>query len=140
MYEPFTPEALREMTGLSELPRPVEPGSLPASVERHYPRELRARGVGARVLLDASIDATGRVANARVVEPVARDVRPRAVLEFRDAATGAVTQRTLDGGGACDHAFGAAAEAALREVRFTPATRDGQAVPFTMRQTVVFTS
>ena len=64
---------------------------------------------------------------------------PGAVLEFRDAATAAVTQRTLDGGGACDQEFGAAAEAALREVRFTPARRDGQSVPFEMRLTIVFT-
>jgi hypothetical protein len=139
MYEPFTPELLREMTGLSELPRPLQPGSLPESVDRHYPAELRARGVGAHVLLDAWIDAAGRVVDARVVEPVIRDVRHRAVLVSRDAATGAETQRTLDGGGACDPAFGAAAEAALREVRFTPAKRDGQAVPFQMRLTVVFT-
>jgi hypothetical protein len=37
-----------------------------------------------------------------------------------------------------DPAFGPAAEGALMETRFTPAMRDGQPVPFTMRMTISF--
>jgi hypothetical protein len=38
-----------------------------------------------------------------------------------------------------DPAFGPAAQAALKEVRFLPAIRHGAPVPYTMRMTVEFT-
>jgi outer membrane biosynthesis protein TonB len=139
MQERMTPEALRQMADVSELPRPVDKAALLRAVARHYPAELRSRAERALVLVDASIDATGEVTNVEVVQPPAGDVHHRAVIVSRDPATGHETQRTLAGGGAYDPAFGAAAQAAVREVRFTPAMRDGVAVPFRMRMSVEFT-
>jgi len=138
MQERLTPEALREMTGVSVLPRPVDKAALIRAVERHYPARLRGRAERALVLLDASIDAAGHVTGAEAVPPPAGDVHHRAVVVTRDPTTGNETQRTLAGGEAYDPAFGPAAEAAVREVRFTPAMRDGQAVPFRMRMSVEF--
>ncbi|HKP75810.1 MAG TPA: hypothetical protein VJT67_09735 [Longimicrobiaceae bacterium] len=139
MHEPMSREALRQMTGVSELPRPVEKGALLQAVERHYPLDLHQRGERALVLVDASIDATGQVTDVEVVQPPAGDVHHRAVLLSRDSATGGEIQRTLEESGSYDPAFAPAARAALREVRFTPAMRDGVPVPFRMRMSIAFT-
>jgi|1186.fasta_scaffold16469_5 hypothetical protein len=138
MQERLTSEALREMTGVSALPRPLDKTALVRAVGRHYPPELRGRAERALVLLDASIDATGQVTDVEVVQPPAGGVHHRAVMVTRDPATGSETQRTLAGGGTYDPPFGPAAQAAVREVRFTPAMRDGQAVSFRMRVSVEF--
>jgi len=138
MQQRLTPEALREMTGVSALPKPVDGADLLRAVQRHYPAELRGRGARALVLVDASIDATGRVTHVEVVQPPAGDGHHRAVVLDRDPATGRETQRTLSASGPYEPAFGPAAQAALREVRFIPAMRDGQAVPFRMRMSVDF--
>lgn len=138
MHEKLTPQALREMTGVSELPRPGDRAVFLHTIQRHYPAELRERGARALVLVDASIDATGRVTDVDVVQPPAGDGHHRAVLLERDPATGGERQRTLAGGAPYDPAFGPAAQAALREVRFIPAMRDGQAVPFRMRMSIEF--
>jgi outer membrane biosynthesis protein TonB len=139
MQERLTPDALREMTGVSALPRPVDKTAMLEAVKRHYPVELRGRAERALVLVDASIDANGTITDVEVVQAPAGDVHHRAVVVTRDPVTGSETQRTLSGGGAYDPAFGPAAQAAVREVRFTPALRDGQAVPFRMRMSVEFT-
>ena len=139
MQERTTPEALRAMTGVSELPRPADRAALLRAIARHYPAELRSRAERALILVDASIDSTGEVTNVEVVQPPAGDVHHRAIILSRDPATGKGTQRTLAGGGPYDPAFGPAAQAAVREVRFTPAMRDGTAVPFRMRMSVEFT-
>jgi outer membrane biosynthesis protein TonB len=132
------PQALQELTGVSELPRPVDKAAFLQAVQRHYPAELRGQGARALVLVDASIDATGQVTDIEVVQPPAGDAHHRAVLLDRDPATGRETQRTLVRGAPYDPAFGPAAQAALREVSFTPAKRDGEPVPFRMRMSVEF--
>jgi hypothetical protein len=139
MQERMTPEALRAMTGVSALPRPADKTALLHAVQRHYPAELRRNGERALVLVDASIDATGHVTSVEVVQSPIGDAHHRAVLVSRDPVTGNETQRTLAGDGTYDPAFGPAAQAAVREVRFTPAMRDGTAVPFLMRMSVEFT-
>lgn len=137
--ERLTPEALRAMTGLSRLPRPADAGAFAETVRRHYPANLRAAGIQGSVLVDVQIDEKGTVT---AVEPVQRppaDVHYRAVVVSRDPATGAEIQRPLDtAGGGSDPAFEAAARAALREVRFTPAEKDGRPVPFVLRMTIQF--
>jgi hypothetical protein len=139
VHERLTAEGLREMTGVSALPRPVDQTALLRAVARHYPPDLRGRGERALVLVEALIDASGRVTDVEVVQPPAGDVHHRAVVVTRDPSTGRETQRTLADGGPHNAAFGPAAQAAVREVRFTPAMRDDQAVPFRMRMSVEFT-
>ena len=139
MHERMTPEALRQLTGVSELPRPLDRQAFLRAVARYYPAELRSHGERALVLVDASIDASGVVTNVEVVQPPAGDVQHRAVILSRDSVTGNETRRARASGGAYHPAFGPAAQAALREMRFTPAMRDGTAVPFRMRMSVEFT-
>jgi hypothetical protein len=136
--EPLTPEALKAMAGVSRLPRPVDGHALVDAVHRHYPPDLRAAGVHGSVLVEARIDERGIVT---AVEPVPRppaDVHYRAVVVSRDPASGAEIQRPLADPGESNPAFEAAARSALREVRFTPAEKDGKPVAFTLRMTVRF--
>jgi outer membrane biosynthesis protein TonB len=136
--ERLTPEALRAMTGVSRLPRPADPRAFAASVRRHYPPELRAAGVQGAVLVDVRIDQNGSVASVETVQRPPSDVHYRAVAVSRDPVSGAEIQRPLDAAGGSSPAFEAAARAVLREVRFTPAEKDGRAVPFVMRMTIQF--
>ncbi len=136
MREHLTPEALKAMMGVSEFPKPADRSALPAAVQRHYPATLRERGVTGFVLLDAMIDETGKVTEVDVL-PSPDGPPHQAVLISRDRATGAETRRTLSNG-TSDPAFGEAAKAALREVRFIPAMRDGQPVPFRLRMSIQF--
>jgi outer membrane biosynthesis protein TonB len=136
--ERLTPEALTPMAGVSRLPRLIDGHALVKAVRRHYPPDLRAAAVHGSVLVDARIDENGSVT---AVEPVPRppaDIRYRAVVVSRDPATGAEIQRSLAEPGEPSPAFEAAARAALREVRFTPAEKDGRPVPFTLQMTVRF--
>lgn len=137
MQEHLTPGMLRQMSGVSELPRPADKEAFSRSVQRHYPQGLRARNVGALVLLDVEIDATGAVTGAQAVAPPTGDPHHRAVLVDRDPVSGQETQRAF-AGPVHDPAFASAAEAALLDVQFTPAKRDGQAVPFRMRMSIEF--
>lgn len=45
MREPLTPEALRALTGVSELPAPLDKAALNAAMHRHYPPSLRERDI-----------------------------------------------------------------------------------------------
>jgi TonB family protein len=103
-----------------------------ASLDRHYPAALRARGVAGTALVDVHVAADGRVEAVDVVsrpghpEPathraVLRDARETSVLEINDRPE-----------------FGVAAQAALRETRFEPALNDGEPVPYMLRMTVQF--
>ena len=126
----MTPEQLRRMTGVDRLPAPADRGAFVASISKHYPRAMRSAGVGGSALVDATIDATGSVS---AVEVVQRPFSPRTIVILRDADG---TERRV--APQDDPLFGAAARAALREVRFTPAMRDGQPVEYTMRMTINF--
>lgn len=129
--------ALQELTGLSHLPSPADDGAMGASLRRHYPRDLLAQQVRGSVLVDIRLDDRGTVQD---VQAVPRASLPNAADEHRmvvrERANGQVVERavTLK----YDSRFGPAAEAALRDVRFLPALRDGRAVPFTLRMTVEF--
>jgi hypothetical protein len=80
--------------------------------------------------VDVLVDEAGRVAS---VKPINRPAGMRAVLilEEEDGSQRRITPE--------DHpAFQAAAATALRGIGFSPAMRDGQPVPYTMRMTVTF--
>jgi outer membrane biosynthesis protein TonB len=126
----MTPEQVRQLTGVDRLPEAIDKAAFKASIERHYPAELLPDGTSGSALVDVLVDAGGRVASAT---PIDRPAGMHAVmiLEQKDG-----TQRRITPN---DHpAFQAAAASALREVRFSPAIRDGQPVPFTLRMTVTF--
>lgn len=128
-------ENLRALTGVDQLPRPADRTAFAESMARHTPPGLLRSG---SVLVDVGIDAEGRVRDVEPVTPSAQGPTTRTVVVTRDRTTDRETQRTMD---ASDHepTLGTAAGAALRDVRFTPAVRDGQPVPFTLRMTVRFT-
>jgi hypothetical protein len=126
----MTPDQLRRMTGVDRLPVPADHGAFVASIAKHYPAAMRSAGVGGSALVDATIDADG---NVTAVEAVQRPMAPRTTLVLRDADG---TERRVVPRD--DPLFGAAAQAALREVRFIPAVRDGQPVAYTMRMTINF--
>lgn len=118
------------MAGVDRLPQVVDRAALRASIERHYPAELRAEQASGSALVDVLVDADGMVAAATAIDRPA-GARAVLILEEKDGS-----QRRID---PADHpAFQAAAASALREVRFSPAMRDGQPVPFTMRMTISF--
>jgi hypothetical protein len=125
----MNPEDLRA-DGLDRHPMPASAEAFKAAMERHHPRQLRG---GASVTVDVTVDADGQVQSVR---PRPRSTNPqvRRVLRDKDGSERMVKP------GPGDPAAAAAAEAALREVRFTPAIRDGQAVPHTFRMTVTFPS
>ncbi|HEX8904712.1 MAG TPA: energy transducer TonB [Longimicrobiaceae bacterium] len=136
MQQHLTPEALVALAGVSALPKPIDPAALPAAVRRHYPPALRDRGVRGFVLVEASIDEHGSVTAVEVI-PSPGGPAHRAVLISHDQATGAESRRTMMGGDS-DPAFGEAARAALGEVQFSPAMRDGHPVPFKLRMSLHF--
>jgi hypothetical protein len=119
-----------EVTEVDRLPQVVDRAALRASIDRHYPADLRAKQVSGSALVDVRVDAEGTVASATAIDRPA-GMRAVLILEETDGSQRRVTPN--------DHpAFQAAAEAALMEVRFSPAMRDGRAVPFTMRMTISF--
>lgn len=131
----MSPQALREVTGLSEFPRPRDKHALLAAVQRHYPPALRTHGGSGSVLVDVGLDELGNVVSVTGATPPG-GLHTHTMLVTRDRS-GAETERPLVGHS--DPALVPAAEAALREVSFTPAIRDGKAVPYTLRMTVRFT-
>lgn len=128
---------LQELTGLSHLPLPADDGAIGASLRRHYPRDLLAQQASGSVLVDIDLDERGIVQDVQAVQ---RASLPNPADEHRmvvrERVNGQVVEReaTLK----YDSRFDPAAEAALREVRFLPALKNGQAVPFTLRMTVEF--
>ncbi|HEU0054805.1 MAG TPA: hypothetical protein VFQ39_16585 [Longimicrobium sp.] len=135
--ERLSADQLRAISGVSELPRPLDNRAMMAAVRRHYPAHLRERRLTALVLLEADIDESGRVRDVRVVPPPGGATH-RAVILSRDPATGEQTSRPMFDA-AFDPAFAPAAEAVLRETTFAPAMLDGTPVPFTLRMSVRFT-
>jgi len=129
--EKMTPEQLRRTAGVDRLPMPADRAAMQASMRRHWPADPQA--VGASATVDVSVDATGRV-TAVTPAPAGADgaPRPRMILEEPDG-----TRRVREVRRAAS-AF-PAAQAVLRDVRFTPALRDGQPVAHTFRMTISFT-
>ncbi len=125
---------VRAKTGMSHLPEPQSEDALRASLRRHYPQHLQGR-TGA-VLLDVEVDARGTVLDVDVVTPPAAAAHPMHRAVISDGASNVRRAMKFR----YDPAFGAAAQAALRETRFTSAVRarDDRAVPFRWRMTVVF--
>lgn len=130
----MSPENMRALTGVDQMPRPVDPKAFAASMARHTPPGLSK---GGSVLVDVRIDAEGQVQGVNLLTPPSLGAKHRAVVVERDRSSGRETQRPMD---ASDHdpSLGAAARAALQDVRFTPAMRDGQPVAHTLRMTVRF--
>lgn len=127
----MTPGQMRQMTGVDRLPEVADKAAFKAAVERHYPAEMRAQRASGSALVDVLVGSDGTVASATAIDRPA-GMRAVLILEERDG-----TQRRITPD---DHpAFQAAALAAIRDVRFSPAVRDGQAVPFTLRMTISFT-
>lgn len=129
-------EQARTATGLSHLPVPVDERAFDASLRRHYPPALLEKKVAGSVLVDISIDEKGLVRNVDVVDRAAHTPNVGMVLVDKDPRTGVTVER--EAVPSYNSAFGSAARAALREVRFEPALKNGQAVPFKMRMTVAF--
>jgi hypothetical protein len=127
----MNPEQVRQMTGVDRLPQVVDKAAFKAAVERSYPADLRASPTSGSALVDVVIGAEGEVQSVTPVDRPEGMQRSVLILEERDG-----TERRI----ASDNhpAFQAAAREAMRSVRFTPAIRDGKAVPFTMRMTVTF--
>ena len=129
---------LAKYTGLSHLPVEEDGAAFDASIRRHYPREMLRAGRGGDVLVDVRLDESGRVLDVDVVEErrTAADEH-RIVVVGKAPGSNTEVQREVRLNYDPD-TFGPAAEAALREVRFRPALRDGKPVPYTLRMTVRF--
>ena len=127
---------VREMTGLSHLPIPADEKAFDASMRRHYPAALLEKRVRGAVLVDLDLDERGFVKDVVVVEPPASAGDVRMLIDDRDVRNGTLYREVVPSYDA--EAFGAAARAAMREVRFEPALKDGRPVPFRMRMTITF--
>jgi outer membrane biosynthesis protein TonB len=126
----MTPEQFRQLTGVDRMPEVLDRSDLRARIESHYPAELRTEAVSGSALIDVEVDAAGQVASVAAIERPA-GIHATMVLLEKDGTERRITPN--------DHpAFQAAAVAALRGVRFSPALRDGQPVPFTLRMTITF--
>ena len=132
-------ETARRLTGLSHMPAPVDGDALDASLRKHYPREFIGIRPRTAVLVDVKLDERGRVGDVVVVDrpPSLPDNVSMVIL---DKVPGSNVPVEREYSTTYDSAFGPAARAALKEVRFQPAIRDGRAVPYTLRMTVEFTS
>lgn len=130
------PRHVQQMTGLSRMPLP-DVDALTQSLARHYPAELVGVRPRSLVLVDVQLDAEGRVIGVHPVDRPARS-NVKMILVEESSGTNAPVERPFQG--TYDAAFGPAARAALREVRFEPAMRDGRPVPYMLRMTVEFTS
>jgi hypothetical protein len=138
LRRPASREA-QQVTGLSYLPRPASAAALTQSLARYYPRELVGIRPRSLVLVDVQLDEQGRVLDAIPVDrPTSGPSNVSIALIDESPGNNVPTQHTYQA--AYDPAFGPAARAALREVRFEPAIRDGQPVPYTLRMTVEFIS
>jgi outer membrane biosynthesis protein TonB len=132
-------EHLSSITGLSHMPTPVSQSAFGASIRRHYPEAMRRAGRGGEVLVDVRLDETGRVQEVDVVRERKTSADEHRIVVI-GKAPGSNTEEEREVQLNYDpEAFGAAAQAALREVRFRPALREGKAVPYTLRMTVSFT-
>ncbi|HEX8319686.1 hypothetical protein [Longimicrobium sp.] len=132
-------QKVQQLSGLSSLPHPDD-NVLGAALRRHYPAELRGGGISGSVLIDVAVNDRGHVESARAVAPASLPNptdEHRIVVRERVPGSRDLVEREL--ALRYDTRFAPAAEAALREVPFRPAMRDGRAAPFTIRMTVTFT-
>lgn len=127
----------RQASGLSHMPRPRNPEAFNRSLARHYPKEFIGVRPSTSVLVDVTLDENGFVKNVAVVDRPAV-TNSRVVLVDKGAAGRGHVLR--EDAAVYDASFGPAAIAAMKEIRFHPARRDGQAVPYTLRMSVEFTS
>lgn len=121
-WEPFDREMVRRLFGVDTVPGPLGPREVSDRLESataSFPR--------GSVLVDVDVDAEGRVTDARAVEPPPSTlgVTIRAMGVDADGGT-----RELPRAGPASPELARAVEEALRGARFTPATRDGEPVPF----------
>lgn len=129
--------AAQRLSGLSHMPQVESPEALTRSLARHYPGELAGARPATLVLVDVRLDETGRVLDVMPVDRPARgQENVRMVLVDQVPGSNTPVERSYEA--EYDQAFGPAASAALREMRFKPALRDGQPVPYTLRMTVEF--
>ena len=133
---PPASEQMRAATGLSHLPIPADDKAFDASMRRHYPAALLEKKVSGAVLVDLDIDERGGVENVEVVDRPASTSEVKMLLIEKDPRSGTVHREVSPRYDA--EAFGSAARAAMREVRFEPALKDGRPVPFRMRMTITF--
>lgn len=126
----MNPEQLRQMIGVDRLPMFENPDALREAMRRHYPAALQKAGIGGSALVEVHVAADGTVEGVDVV-PRPTEVQAAMVLLKADGTTRPVEVND-------DPVFGPVARAALMEMRFTPAMRDGQPVPFTLRMTISF--
>ena len=126
-FERYNPDAEARRLGLDHLPYPLNFADLVSALRVHYPAELADSGVRGRVLLSLDLDASGAVTRARAVEPP--DLPPgmviTAVLEEPDGR-----RREFAPARGAHPALKRAAEEAAQVLRFSPAVRAGEAVPF----------
>lgn len=126
------PHALRAHLGIDTAPAPLDLRAFDEPFRRLRPR-VDGVPLAGSVLLEVSLDVEGRVVDARAVprrEVAIEGVRVEAFVRG---------ERMADASDAADDArLGAAAAEAIRAVRFSPALRDGVAVPFTFRMTMRF--
>jgi outer membrane biosynthesis protein TonB len=134
-------EQLAAATGLSHMPVPENGPAFTAAIRRHYPPRMLRERRGGDVLVDVRLDASGRVLGATAVDNRAALGNPggetRMVVIDKAPGSDLEVQREVQLN-YDPQRFGAAAEAAVREVRFRPAMRDGKPVPYTLRMTVRF--
>lgn len=122
-FERFNP---RSAYGVDQTPEPL--GDLASILARHYPSDLRAEDASGFVLLSVDIDAEGHVQQAKAVRQL-RVPGITAVAILEDAA-GGTTRHSPDPSSVPHPSLREAAERAIREVQFRPASLNGQAVPF----------
>lgn len=136
---PAASTAVQEMAGVSHLPVPVNFADLRRSLARHYPRQFVGVRPRTSVLVDVMVDEKGFVREVGVVDrPAGTDEQVKMVV--LDRVRGSNTKVAREVESAYDQSFGPAAQAAIKDVRFHPAIRNGKPVPFTVRITVEFTS
>lgn len=130
-------EAVKKYSGLSHLPQPQSHQALQRSLARHYPKQFVGLRPSTAVLVDVALDENGIVQDIDVID---RPNDPNLQVVLVDKAPGSNVEVERTANTHYDTAFGPAAIAALKDVRFLPALRDGKPVPFTMRMTIEFTS
>lgn len=132
-------EQVQQLANVSHLPAPANREAFAATLRRHYPAQFVGVRPRTAVLVDVEINASGIVEDVRVVDRSGMDEsgHVQAVLQQKVPGTNQIVEREFNP--TYDPAFGPAARAALKEVRFHPAIRNGQPVPFTLRMTVEFT-
>jgi hypothetical protein len=121
------------------MPQVETPEALTRSLARHYPREFTGVRPATLVLMDVRLDEKGRVLDAVAADrPAGGPETVSRVLVDHIPGSNTPVERVHEA--TYDQAFGPAASAALREMRFNPALRNGQPVPYTLRMTVEFES